>query len=320
MRKVYVALCFLILSFLVVVPVSSTDEKPLIVTTTSVLGSIVKDLAGDSVRVISISSPAICPAHYDIKPSDVYAFSKADLILYHGFEPWVKTLAESSGTKAPLVKVSGNWNTPDGIAKYYEEVAKVLKERMGIDTSNRLDKILSELHDVSSSLKAKASSIGASKVKVIAMGWVKPFVSWLGFDVVADFGPPEKLSSADVEKLVEKGKAESVTIVISNLQSGTAFGERLASEIGAVHVVLTNFPWTEPGLNTLIDVLKRNSETLFKAVELYKARAKVSEIESELSFYRTLSYSLIVIAIVEAIMIGYVIVIKRRWGIAGSEG
>ncbi len=307
---VLLPLC-LILVLSITLPITlANGEKPVVVTTTSVLGSVVKDLAGDSVELMVISSPAVCPAHYDIKPSDVYAFSKADLILYHGFEPWVDSLVKASGTKASLVKVSGNWNTPTGIANYYVQVANVLEKNLELNVSSKLNTVLSELNETSSILKGKAGALGVSNVKVITMKWLKPYVSWLGFNVVADFGPPEKLSSADVEKLVETGKTEGVMLVISNLQSGTAFGESLASEIGAVHVVLTNFPWTDPESNTLTDVLKKNAETLFKAVEFHEIQLTVLKVKSELNLYKTLSYSLIVVVIVEAALIGYMV--RRR--------
>jgi len=283
----------------------SAEEKPVVVATTSVIGSVVKDLAGDRVDLYVIASPAICPAHHDIKPSDVYTFSKASLILYHGFEPWVKDLYEASGSKAKLVKVSGPWNTPDGIKSYYKRVASVLRDELGIDVSGRLNEVLPKIDSLAEEIKSKAEEAGISKVKVIAMRWQKGFVKWLGFNVVADFGPPEKLSSADVEKLVETGKREKVMLVISNLQSGIKFGESLASEIGANHIVLTNFPWTDPDLKTLMDVLERNAERLIKGAELYRVRSITSELESELNLYKVLSYCLIAVAVVEAVFLAY---------------
>ena len=283
----------------------SAEEKPVVVATTSVIGSVVKDLAGDRVDLYVIASPAICPAHHDIKPSDVYTFSKASLILYHGFEPWVKDLYEASGSKAKLVKVSGPWNTPDGIKSYYKRVASVLRDELGIDVSGRLNEVLPKIDSLADEIKSKAEEAGISKVKVIAMRWQKGFVKWLGFNVVADFGPPEKLSSADVEKLVETGKREKVMLVISNLQSGIKFGESLASEIGANHIVLTNFPWTDPDLKTLMDVLERNAERLIKGAELYRVRSITSELESELNLYKVLSYCLIAVAVVEAVFLAY---------------
>ena len=288
----------------------SAGDKPIVVTTTSVIGSIVKDLAGDRVDLYVIVSPAICPAHHDVKPSDVYTFSKASLILYHGFEPWVEDLYKASGSKAKLVKISGAWDTPEGIKSYYKNVALKLKEELGIDVSDRLNEVLPKIDSLAKKIKSKAEKVGASKVKVIAMKWVEEFVKWLGFEVVADFGPPEKLSSADVEKLVKVGREEGVMLVISNLQSGVEFGESLANEIGASHIVLTNFPWTDPDLKTLMDVLERNAERLVRGVELYHVKSITSELENELNLYKVLSYCLIAVVVVETIFLGYIL--RRR--------
>jgi len=288
----------------------SAGDKPIVVTTTSVIGSIVKDLAGDRVNLYVIVSPAICPAHHDVKPSDVYTFSKASLILYHGFEPWVEDLYKSSGSKAKLVKISGAWDTPEGIKSYYKNVALKLKEELGIDVSDRLNEVLPKIDSLAEKIKSKAEKVGASKVKVIAMKWVEGFVKWLGFEVVADFGPPEKLSSADVEKLVKVGREERVMLVISNLQSGVEFGESLANEIGASHIILTNFPWTDPDLKTLMDVLERNAERLVRGVELYHVKSITSELENELNLYKVLSCCLIAVVVVETIFLGYIL--RRR--------
>ena len=283
------------------------EEKPVIIATTTVLGSVVQDLAGDSVELHVVVSPAICPAHYDVKPSDVYVFSKASVILYHGFEPWITGLYEASGSKAKLVKISGSWSTPDGIKKYYQEVASALREELGLDVSDKLKETLEKIDSVAGEIRSRADKLGVSDVKVITMKWQEEFVKWVGFNVAADFGPPEKLSSADVDKLVEIGKNERVTLVISNLQSGTKFGESLAAEIGAVHVVLSNFPWSDPEAKTLMDLMKRNADELFKATELYDVKVTALELQRMLELYQTLTYCLIALVIVEAALLVYLI-------------
>jgi len=53
------------------------------------------------------------------------------------------------------------------------------------------------------------------------MTWQKDFVKWMGFVVVGEFGPPEKLSSADIERLIAMGRENGVEMVVNNLQSGT---------------------------------------------------------------------------------------------------
>ena len=287
-------------------------EKPLVVATTSVLGSVVKDLAGDRVEVTVLVNPAVCPAHYDVKPSDVYAVAEAKLIFYHGMENWLKQLYETSGSHAELVKVSGSWSTVDGIKHYYQEVAKALNEKLGLDVSERLEERLKELDEVAQQILREAESRHVSSINVIVMSWQRDFVEWLGFNVVGEFGPPEKLSSADIEELIAIGRENNVGIVVSNLQSGTEVGETLARELGAVHVILSNFPESDPETRTLVDLMKKKADNLLEAVNLLSVKKALSQTRGELEFYQALAYSLIVIAVIEALALAYLISARRR--------
>jgi len=300
------AVSLLLLAF-TLSPLPALGKKPTVIVTTTVLGSVVDDLAGNEVDLVTIVNPAICPAHYDVKPSDIYAVSNADLVIYHGFEKWIETIYETSGSKAGLFKISGPWATPDGIKSYYEEVASVLKDQLGIDVSDRLKNRIQELNEVTGEIQREAEKMETSSIKVITMSWQKEFVQWLGFDVVGEFGPPEKLSSADIEKLVELGKSEGVILVVSNLQSGTQVGERIAGEIGAVHVILSNFPESSPETSTLIDLTKENSKKIFEAIKLYELKKSISGLREEAELYRYAIYSLIVLAVVEAAFLIYLL-------------
>ncbi len=286
---------------------TAAEKRPLVIVTTSVLGSVVQDLAGDKVDLIVLVNPAVCSAHYDIKPSDVYAVSKADLIIYHGFEKWIEDLYQTSGSKAKLVKVSGPWNTPDGVKSYYEGVAKALKSNLGLDISDSLDEKLRKMDETFAKIQEEAQSLKTSSFKVITMSWQKDFVKWLGFDIVGEFGPPEKLSSADVEKLISLGEDEKAALVISNLQSGVHTGETIAESIGAVHVTISNFPSTDPESKTLIDLVQSNADKLFDAVKLYDLRRSLSAAEAEAEFYRYLAYSLIAVVVIEAAILVYAV-------------
>lgn len=313
MRITGPALLFLLLLlFSAPLAAASSGERPIVVVTTTVLGSVVRDLAGGSVEVVTILNPSLCPAHYDVKPSDVYLLQRADLVLYHGFEPWIEKLAEASQTSAPLVKVSGQWNTPEGVEDYYSAVAEVLEKYLGLDTSENLEKSLARLEELKGRLKAKAEELEVSKVKVIAMAWIKPFVSWLGFNVIADYPPPEKLSSQDLVNLASKGEEEGVVLVIDNLQSGTEFGRSLAEKVGAVHVILSNFPGTEPGVEDLASLIESNAERLFNSLENISVRAEVQSLRCRLGLYQTIIYVLVAIVAAEALALGYILLRVRR--------
>jgi len=99
------------------------------------------------------------------------------------------------------------------------------------------------------------------------MAWQEMFVSWLGFDVVATYGIPGNLSLQDLVDLAAVGVSDEVAMVIDNLQSGVNFGAKLAREVDAIHVVLSNFPGAMPRTATVLDLFAQNAEALFSAVE-----------------------------------------------------
>ncbi len=304
-----IMLCLLSLSAAVQ---PAVGEKPLVVATTSVLGSVAEDLAGDQVEVIILVNPTICPAHYDVKPSDVYVISRARIIFYHGVEGWLNQLYETSGSSAELIKISGGWSTPDGARHYYEEVASALSSRLGLSVSTKLEQRLKELEEVAQQILEEAESRHVSSINVIAMEWQKDFVEWLGFKIVGTFGPPEKVSSADIEKLVKMGKENNVDVIVSNLQSGTELGETLAREVGAIHVILSNFPRGGPEAKTLVDLIKKNSEDLLSSLDMLALKKDLSRAKSEVEYYRALSYCLAIIILVESIILAYLLAV-RKW-------
>lgn len=305
MNKLVIPVVVLAISLLMLTSstLSLEDEKPIVVATTSVLGSIVHDLAEDRVVVIVIASPNICPAHYDIKPSDVAAVSMAKLVFYHGIEPWLSRLIEASGSKAVLVKVSGPWNTPDNLKSYYERVAKALSEHLGMNVSERLSTCLKRIDEVASKMKEVATKYKFDRVKVVCMKWQVSLIKWLGFQVIAIYDPPERLSSKDIVELETKAKEEGAMLIIDNLQSGVVFGKSLAEKVGAVHIALTNFPGTAMELNNVTAVFLYNVERLRIAVSNYRTLKELSSLRSQLETYRLAVYSLIAIIAFETILL-----------------
>ncbi len=312
-------LIFITMIAIATLPIVAAEEKPVVVCTTSVLASIVKDLAGDKVVVEVIASPSVCPAHYDIKPSDVEKVRMASLILYHGFEPWIKDLVKASGSKAPLVAIKGSWNTPDLLKKKYEEVAKALEKYLGIDVSEKLRRCLKAIDETSQWLKKFAEEHGFTNTPVIVMLWQKNFVSFLGFKIVGVFGPPEKVSLKQFEELVKNGTKYGAVLVIDNLQSGVELGKKLAKEIGAIEVALTNFPYTAPELVNMTEVMKYNARLLAQALQYARWRSSSAEVgqlyeeinslRAELSLWR---YAFIASAVINVALLVCVVALVAK--------
>ncbi len=284
-RVLPILLTFLLLinTFLIthVLIASDGNSKPIVVCSTSVLASIVRDLASDKVIVEIIASPAICPAHYDVKPSDVDKVRRASLILYHGFEPWIKELYKASGSKAPLVRVSGPWNTPKFLKDRYVEVANVLRKYLGIDVTKRLNKCLESIDKVASWLKKYSEDNKFIGTPVVVMLWQKGFISYLGFKIVATYPPPEKVTPKLYQEIISNATKYHALLVVDNLQSGTDLGEKIASEVGAIEVALTNFPYVTPNVKNITQMMLYNAKLLAKALSIARMRLVIANISSE---------------------------------------
>ena len=304
---------FLLATLTLVCPTVAEEhggEKPLVVCTTHVLGSVVEELAGDEVEVVVFVQPGICPAFYDVKPSDVYALSKAKMIFFHGFEMkmWLKDMLKASGNpNITMVQVKGPWNTPEGAKQYVKCIGGNLTEHLGVDVSERMGRMISTIDEVASLLRDEAERRGVGDVKVVCMKWQSSFVEWLGFKIVAVYGPPESLSTADITNITNTAKREGAMLVVDNLQSGTDFGAELASEIGAVHVFLTNFPNAIPGTANLTEMFKYNARQLFDAVATWRStqalRREVESLKDRLMLLQTLLYVAVAVIVVESVTI-----------------
>lgn len=79
-------------------PMAASGEKPVVLTTFSVLADLVREVGGEKVEVVSITKPGTEIHGYEPTPSDLVRVHEADLVLDNGlglerwFEPFVRGL------------------------------------------------------------------------------------------------------------------------------------------------------------------------------------------------------------------------------------
>lgn len=255
--------------------VSHAQEKPVVVATTEILGDFVRKIAEDRVELAVLIPGGMCPAHYDIRPGDVAAVARAALVLHHGFEPWMENLVKASGSKALVVKTGDDWNVPPNaiqqVGIVLEALAKILPKDAQILQQNAVA-FQKRIEELAGRLLARAQQLNVQEAKVISQAFQAKFVSWLGFNVVGTYPPPERVSAQLFLQLVQLGREQKVALVVDNLQSGVGVGARLAFEIGAVSVVLTNFPGAVPNTRDYLEVIAHNGTQMFEALESYRRR------------------------------------------------
>jgi hypothetical protein len=262
-----------ILSVLVLLATVSVaaGAVPTVVATHAVYGEFARIVGGDAIDVVTIIPSGFCPDHYDLAPSDVRAVTGASIVFYSGFESWMDTLVSATASTARIVQLPGSWNTPDAAAAKVQAIAGALaalmpeqKEMLEANAAS----YIGQLQVLGAALREQAAASDASAVPVVCMAWQADFVSWLGFNVATTYGMPESLSLSDLVTLTAAGRSVGARLVIDNLQSGLDFGSKLAREIGAVHVVLSNFPGAMPNTASVLALFAANAAALLSAIEL----------------------------------------------------
>lgn len=241
-----------------------------VVCTTSILAHLTEEIAQELVSVTTIAPAGMCPAHFDIKPSQIKAVREAKVLISHNFEPWIENLLVSA--ERPDINrliLAGPWNIPSGAIAKINQIANILSEQFPQNEQQFLfnaQKIIQNINDSAEDLKAKADHLKVNEYKVITSIHQEPFVQWLGFKVLASYPAPETISVRQFLELLLIGKREKVAIIVDNLQSGTDLGARLASDLKAQQAILTNFPGLIPQTESLVKMLNYNAEQLFKAI------------------------------------------------------
>lgn len=262
-RKPIIILLFFALIFTGCANKMPASKK--VVATTSFIGAVAKAIGKERVNVVVLVPGGMCPGHFDVKPDDITALSDARVILNHGWEKWLESLINSMEKKAPTVKtvnIEGNWMVPEVHIRAVNKVTKILTE---VDHQNskwyekNASNYIREVDLAALQIQDKVKTFHG--IKAVSSEHQAGFLSWLGFNVIATYGRPEELTPKELIEITRKAKSEGVQIVVDNLQSGPKAGEQIAIEIGARHVVLTNFPLRD----SYIDCLKENVNKIIQA-------------------------------------------------------
>lgn len=302
---------------------AAEDEPMIIVCTNSALADFAANVLGDelgnSTSVEYIMPAGVCPSHFDTSPSDVVTIASADVVISLGWEPWLSDLLDSSGNDN-VHEIAclglGEWNFPEGADKHIDRIAEGLSEFNPDWTdivSSNADNYSLEIEEAYEVARLEIESLGLSGTKVVSIEWYEVFLEGLGFEVVASYGPPEGLSTADILDIYDACGDSEVAMVVDNLQSTIDFGTELAFDMGKVHVVLSNLPGAIPGKYTYLDNLEYNVVELINGGIAYDTTQKeVSDLESEVSSLEFQRLALISVVAVLAVLLIVSAVIARR--------
>jgi zinc transport system substrate-binding protein len=254
---------------------SSTGADLHVVTSTSLLSDIVERIGGDKVDIINIIPPAQCPGHFDCKPGDMQKLADADIFFMHGWqgEKFTQELIDSANNDAlvvSVINVEGNWMTP---AVQLAAFDTVVTEMCKVDSKNcdfyqdNVNSNKTAIENKGNELKAELEGYNLGNVNVLCAEQQAGFVKWSGLNIVGTFGRPDSLTPQVVKDLVDLGKAENVTLIVDNLQSGQDAGKGVAEELGCKRIILSNFPGGFDNTDTWEKAISHNVELILETID-----------------------------------------------------
>jgi len=281
----------IILLLVIVLSLSSQAKEVNIICTNTALEDFTSNLVTENATIEYIMPPGVCPAFYDTKPGDIDKVLSADIIISLGstkMESWLSNLI----TYNPDVDIIeckdlGEWNIPSGAKTYVQCISNklsILLPDINSSIQAHADIYMEQIDEKAEELKEIIENNGALGKEVICMQWQEDFLEWLGLNVVYSYGPPQGLSTQDEIDIINAASTNKIYAIIDNLQSGTDFGARVASESGASHVIFSNFPGAIPGTDTYLDMISYNTEQLLNGISTseYK-QGDIVELEEEIT-------------------------------------
>ncbi|MBN1243476.1 MAG: ABC transporter substrate-binding protein [Spirochaetales bacterium] len=224
------------------------DSGPRVVASTSWTAAFARAAGASSVTVIA-PFELRHPPEYEIKPSDLLAVSGAALVVHSGYERFATRLAETAD--AAGVGLHQVWT--DNVPATFVAEARKLAGALG--TVPAFEAWEPGFLAMSEAMRDRVRAAWPDR-RAAVHRYLAEYAKWLGFEVVAVFGPGEPSPAL----LLELARAKPA-LIIDNVHNPS--GEAASLALEAPRVVLRNFP--APGSDGSIESVFAANEAAFLA-------------------------------------------------------
>ena len=274
------------------------SDRLRIVATTTIVGDIVRNVAGAGVEVTVLLAPGVDPHEYEPAPADVRAVSQAAIVLANGagLEPWLARLMDSSGGSARVLTLSNGLALRtlegDGVAEddphVWLDVANAIhfaeRARDGLiesdpanDTVYRAnaERYVAELRELDAWIESQVEVLPAeARLLVTNHDTFGYFAARYGFTLVGTVfpagGAEASPSAQDIAGLIGAIRAAGAKAVFTENTLNADLASVIAQEAG-VSVVGTLYtdslgPPDSPAA-TYIGLMRHNVQTIVEALK-----------------------------------------------------
>lgn len=254
---------------------ASLDEKKSIVVTYSVLGSVVKDLAGDKANVTIAVPNGQDPHDWEPSAKDIESINKADMVIRNGLglesglEKTLQTAADNgvilfTATDHIEIRYVGEgegiptgdpdqaigaadphiWTDPLAMKSFVSALAVELKNKLDIDVSSRAANLNVRLDNLNKQAADLVAAIPEQDRKLVtgheSMGY---FANRYNFKLVGVIIPSltsqAGVSAADLSELKRTIQDNQVKAIFTELGTSPAAAKAIGNETGVKVIELT---------------------------------------------------------------------------------
>lgn len=229
-----------------------------VVTTTTFLADMVRQVGGEHVSVLSLVPKGGEVHTFDPRPSEAWALSSARLVFANGLglDDWLTQLAADVGTDGPIVRLGENlpgvdyivengqtnphlWLDVANAEKYVDRINAALAAadpaNAGTYGAGR-DAYRARLADLDTWARGQLAALPAANRRIVSYHDALPyFCRAYGLTVVGNVvaAPGQDPSVQEVQRLIDSIRANGVRAIFSEAQFNPELARTIASEAGA---------------------------------------------------------------------------------------
>jgi ABC-type Zn uptake system ZnuABC Zn-binding protein ZnuA len=290
----------ILLLFIVVTacaPLASSDPQtdPVVLTSTTFLTDIARNVAGDRLKVESLLPVGADPHSYQPTPQDVARIEQSKLLIINGaeYEHFLESLLENAGGERQLVEAAAGlsprtkaesehgvdphlWLDPNNVIAYVENIREGLThydpDGAAIYKSNA-DAYTAELKDLDIWINEQVAQIPSERLLLVtnheALGY---FAERYSFTVVGtvieSFSSDASPSAQQMAALVDQIKSSGAPAIFLDTSDNPALAQQIAAETGVSVVTDLHLESLTDGppAATYIDMMKYDVTQIVNAL------------------------------------------------------
>lgn len=258
---------------------SASDGRPTVVASFYPLEYVVKQIAGNQVRVVNLTAPGVEPHDLELKPRQVGELADADLVVYESkLQPAVDEAVEQNAEKQSL-DVAPDVDLEEGNPHFWldplrlEKAATAIEERLAKVDPDHADTFaanLATLRDTLTGIDQDFTNGLKDCEREVIVTSHDAFGYWSRYGIesapIAGLSPDAEPSAAHLDQLRTLIEKDHVTTVFSETLASPKMADVLSHDLGLASAVLDPIEGIEKGSSAdYVSIMRANLAAMQKA-------------------------------------------------------